>query len=48
MRKQERWRKAHLHIYLDWSTVMEKDQAQPKTHQSEMVASEASQGASAP
>jgi hypothetical protein len=25
--KQERWRKAHLHIYLDRSTAVKKDQA---------------------
>jgi hypothetical protein len=27
MRKQERWRKAYLRIYLDQITTMEKDQA---------------------
>jgi hypothetical protein len=48
MHEQERRRKAYLLIYMDWSIAMEKDQAQPRAHQSEAVASGASQGAVAP
>jgi hypothetical protein len=48
MCKQERSRKAYLHIYMDRSTAMEEDQAQPRAHQSEAMASGANQGAATP